>query len=61
MCEWFGIKRLVTTAESPSSNGQCEKMIGHLKDFLRKMWDDGHNSYVSLLTWSVANKSSLLE
>src|SRR6201990_1293693 len=59
MCERFSIRQLVTAAESPWSNGSCEKMVGLLKDSMRKMKEEGCNNQNCLL-WSVGAKNWLM-
>src|SRR5215469_4813648 len=57
LCERFGIRQLATTAESPWSNGQCERTVGLLKDSVRKM-KEGLNRKVCLC-WSESAKNCL--
>src|ERR1044072_409318 len=59
MCERFSLRQLVTAAESPWSNGRCEKMVGLLKDSMRKMKEEGCNNQNCLL-WSVGAKNWLM-
>src|ERR1700755_1664326 len=60
LCERFNIKQLATAAESPWSNGRCEKMVGLLKDSMRKMKEEGCNKETCLL-WSIGAKNWLLD
>jgi transposase InsO family protein len=60
MTESFGIEILSTPAESPWSNGKCEKMVGILKDSIRKLREEGVKESNSALWWSVAAKNSLI-
>ena len=39
--DMFGIEMLTTAAESPWSNGKCERMVGLLKNCMRKMKEEG--------------------
>ena len=52
---WY--RQLATAAESPWSNGQCERMVGLLKDSVRKM-KEGLNRKVCLC-WSESAKNCL--
>src|SRR5678815_691114 len=58
MTERFGIKQKVTAARSPFSNGLCERMVGLLKDSIRKLREEGIHLEIGLM-WSVAAKNSL--
>ena len=59
MSEMFGIKCKTTAAESPFSNGLCEKMVGLLKDAVRKMDDECEGGLEMMLYWAVAAKNCL--
>ena len=59
MCEDFGITCKATAAESPWSNGKCEKMVGLLKDAIRKMQDECEGNLETILYWAVASKNAL--
>ena len=59
MTEMFGINCKTTAAESPWSNGKCERMVGLIKDTLRKMEEDCDGDLETLLFWAVAAKNSL--
>ena len=59
MTERWNIKLLATAAESPWSNGLCEKTVGILKDSLRKMKDEEVNMSVAL-RWVVCARNCLL-
>ena len=57
MCERFGITVKATAAESPWSNGKCEKMVGLIKDAIRKMEEDVGGDLETTLYWAVAAKA----
>ena len=59
MCEAFGINCKATAAESPWSNGKCEKMVGLLKDAMRKMHDECEGNLETILYWAVSAKNAL--
>ena len=59
MTERWNIKMLTTPAESPWSNGLCEKTVGILKESMRKMRDDGELELGTTLRWVVSARNSL--
>ena len=59
LAEIFNITLKTTAAESPFSNGKCEKFVGLLKDSVLKLrMETTGNKEMSLL-WSVAAKNEL--
>ena len=60
MAEKWNIKLLATAAESPWSNGLCEKTVGVLKESLRKMRDDEEVDLTIALMWVVSAKNCLV-
>src|SRR5215469_5837918 len=56
----LGIKMKSTAADSQWSNGKCEKMVGLLKDGIRKLRDDTTKNWEIALRWSVAAKNDLM-
>ena len=59
MTEVYSIKSMTTAAESPWSNGVCEKTVGLIKDSMRKMEEDGDKDLETILYWTVAARNSL--
>ena len=59
MTEMLGVKCKTTAAESPFSNGMCEKMVGLLKDAVRKMESECEGGLEMLLYWAVSAKNCL--
>ena len=60
LAEKFNIKVLTTAAESPWSNGLCEKHNGILGDMIQKSMDDGVKDLELAIHWSTAAKNSLM-
>lgn len=63
MCDKFNIEMLSTAAESPFSNGICERHHRVLYDSLRKIMVDNDEKSCSLkdaLSWSLSAKNSML-
>ena len=60
MTEKLNIKMRSTPAESPWSNGVCEKWVGLIKDSLRKMNEEGMPYNNVTLSWVVSAKNSLI-
>ena len=60
MCEAFGIEMMKTSAESPWSNGLCERHNGVLKESILKTVEDGNCTYETATAWAVSAKNSLL-
>ena len=59
LCEQFNIEMAQTAAESPFSNGICERHNGVLKLSILKTIEDTHCSLQTALCWAVAAKNSL--
>lgn len=57
MTERFGIHMKTTAAESPFSNGICEKTVGLLKDSVRKMRNQ--IDLRTALSWAVVARNAL--
>ena len=60
MSERWNVKLLATAAESPWSNGLCEKTVGILKESLRKMRDDEEVDLAIALRWVVSARNCLV-
>ena len=60
MAERWNVKILTTAAESPWSNGLCEKTVGLLKESLRKMRDDEEIDLGIALRWVVSARNCLV-
>ena len=60
MAERWNVKLLATAAESPWSNGLCEKTVGILKESLRKMRDDEEVDLAIALRWVVSARNCLV-
>ena len=60
MAERWNIKVLTTAAESPWSNGLCEKTVGILKDSMRKMRDNEEVDLSIALKWVVSARNCLV-
>jgi hypothetical protein len=60
LAEKFNIKVLTTAAESPWSNGLCEKHNGIIADMIQKTMSDGVCDLELAIHWCVAAKNSLL-
>ena len=60
MAEKFNITVLTTAAESPWSNGMCEKHNGILGDMIEKTMNDGVSDLELAIHWCVAAKNSLI-
>lgn len=59
LAEKFNIKVLTTAAESPWSNGLCEKHNHILGDMILKTMQDSHCDLELAVQWSVAAKNTL--
>ena len=57
--EKFNVKILCTAAESPWSNGVCERLNGILGDSVRKIVADNNCSVDVALAWAVSARNSL--
>ena len=60
MAERWSIKLLATAAESPWSNGLCEKTVGILKESWRKMKDEEGIDDSMALRWVVCARNCLV-
>ena len=60
MAERWNMKLLTTSAESPWSNGLCEKTVGIIKESLRKMKENEGVDEVLALRWVVCARNSLM-
>ena len=59
MCEAFGIVVLTTAAESPWSNGLCERHNAFLADMLQKVSEEQKCDLPTALCWAIHAKNSL--
>ena len=59
LCESFNIIMMTTAAESPWSNGLCERHNAVLDDVLRKTLEEGKCSKQAALAWAIHAKNSL--
>jgi hypothetical protein len=59
MCEAFGIDIMKTAAESPWSNGLCERHNGVLKESVLKTVEDSKCTLETAVAWAVSSKNSL--
>ena len=57
MCEMFNIKEAKTTAESPWSNGVCERQNAILKESVRKTIDESGCKLETAVVWAVSAKN----
>ena len=60
MCEAYGIEMMKTSAESPWSNGLCERHNGVLKESILKTIEDSQCSIETATAWAVSAKNSLM-
>ena len=61
MCEMFNIEMAKTAAESPWSNGLCERHNGVTEESIRKvMEDNGDMSLETAVVWAVSAKKTLI-
>lgn len=58
--ECYGIELICTSSESPWSNGKCEKMVGLLKEGLKKLKEDGLNEREWALLWIINAKNDTI-
>src|SRR5215469_16111224 len=58
LCEALNIEIMTTASHSPWSNGKCERMVGLLKDSIRKMKEESIKKEQAL-NWSLQAKNSL--
>ena len=59
MCESFSIDVAKTAAESPWSNGLCERHNGVLKQSVKKVIEDTNCSLETAVSWAVSAKNTL--
>ena len=59
MCETFSIDVAKTAAESPWSNGLCERHNGVLKESVKKVMEDTSCSLETAVSWAVSAKNTL--
>ena len=57
--ETFNIKLMTTAAESPWSNGICEKLNGVLAQSVRKVMDESSCDVRTALAWAVSARNTL--
>ena len=60
MTDKWNIKILTTSAQSPWSNGICEKTVGILKSMLLKMKNEKEEDWKMSLKWAVSARNSLM-
>lgn len=60
MSDKLGIEMMATPAESPWSNGKCERMVGVLKDGVKRLRQDVTSDWNIALKWTVAAKNNLM-
>ena len=51
---------LGTASESPWSNGKCERMVGLLKEGMRKLKEDGVKDKKMCLAWMVSARNGMI-
>ena len=59
MAEKFNITVLTTAAESPWSNGLCEKHNGIIGDMIHKTMNDGVHDLELAIHWCISSKNAL--
>lgn len=59
MCENFNIEVMCTAAESPWSNGVCERLNAVLKDNVLKIKEENQCNIETALAWAVAARNAL--
>ena len=59
MCEMFNIEESKTAAESPWSNGVCERHNAIIKESVRKTMEDSNCNLETAVVWAVSAKNSL--
>lgn len=59
MCEAYGIVVLTTAAESPWSNGLCERHNAVLADMLQKVTEEQNCTLPTAICWAIHAKNSL--
>ena len=61
MCEMFNIEMAKTAAESPWSNGLCERHNGVIEESIRKVMEDNADmSLETAVVWAVSAKNTLI-
>ncbi len=61
MCEMFNIEMAKTAAESPWSNGLCERHNGVIEESIRKVMEENADmSLETAVVWSVSAKNTLI-
>ena len=60
MCEMFDVEMMKTAAESPWSNGLCERHNGVIKESIMKTMEDSGCSLETATSWATSAKNSLL-
>ena len=58
--EKWGIEMLGTASESPWSNGKCERMVGLLKEGMRKLKEDGIKDKRMCLALMVSARNGMI-
>ena len=62
MCEMFNIEMAKTAAESPWSNGLCERHNGVIEESIRKVMEDNADmSLETAVVWAVSAKNTLIK
>ena len=59
MCEMFNFEEAKTAAESPWSNGTCERHNGVIKESVKKVVEDLGCKLETAVAWAVSAKNSL--
>ena len=57
--EWFNIKIITTAAESPWSNGICERQNAVIADGVRKVMADTNCKLDVALAWTISARNTL--
>ena len=60
MCEKFNIRLLTTSAESPWSNGVCERLNAVIGSSVDKIRDDSQCDLHTALAWAVSARNALI-
>ena len=60
MCEMFDVEMMKAAAESPWSNGLCERHNGVIKESIVKTMEDSKCSLETATSWATSAKNSLL-
>ena len=59
MCEMSNIEEAKTAAESPWSNGVCERHNAVIKEYVRKIMEETNCKLETAVVWTVSAKNSL--